>query len=453
MAKITIKAGSTSQRFIVFVPDSSKTDGSGLSGLTSATSGLKWYYWRPDTGNSGGVAVTLASSTLGTYTSGSFKEVDATNLKGFYEVGVPDAAIASTNTPKWCVMSMFGAANMAVVNVEMELVLYDPEDSVRLGLTSLPNAAASAIGGLPLAVDTSGRVDVLKINGTSQTARDIGASVLISSGTGTGQLSVSAGVISANATQWLGSAISSPNISGIPKVDVVDWGGVATNALVDGRVESVTILRSGTCQAGPGPTNALKLDASASSTNDIYTGAVAFITSGLAAGQARQINSYNGTTKTCLTNGSYSSAPDVTSKFAILPYMSYMGGGGLPLIDIGQVQGNPAISSINGYLDVNVTSLAAGLYTVKKNTTLTNYAFAMFDSTTNELKTGLTVAVAISKNGGSFATATNSPATEIGTTGVYTITLTSTEMNADQVFVKATSSGAHDMPISLLTQA
>ena len=38
-------------------------------------------------------------------------------------------------------------------------------------------------------------VNVKQINGTSQTARDLGASVLISSGTGTGQLSVTSGVI------------------------------------------------------------------------------------------------------------------------------------------------------------------------------------------------------------------------------------------------------------------
>lgn len=75
------------------------------------------------------------------------------------------------------------------------VVAYDPHDAVRQGLTALPNAAAGASGGLPLSVDASGRVDVLKINGTSQTARDIGASVLLSSGTGTGQLSLSSGTV------------------------------------------------------------------------------------------------------------------------------------------------------------------------------------------------------------------------------------------------------------------
>lgn len=50
-----------------------------------------------------------------------------------------------------------------------------------------------------LAVDANGRVDVSKIGGTTQTARDIGASVLLSNGTGTGQISLSAGTVTTGA--------------------------------------------------------------------------------------------------------------------------------------------------------------------------------------------------------------------------------------------------------------
>jgi hypothetical protein len=76
------------------------------------------------------------------------------------------------------------------------------------GLTALPDAVAGASGGLPLSVDASGRVDVLKINGTSQTARDVGASVLLSAGTGTGQLDFTSGVVKANLAQILGTALT-----------------------------------------------------------------------------------------------------------------------------------------------------------------------------------------------------------------------------------------------------
>jgi hypothetical protein len=39
----------------------------------------------------------------------------------------------------------------------------------------IPDVAAGAANGLPLGVDASGRVDVLKVNGTNQTAVDLGA--------------------------------------------------------------------------------------------------------------------------------------------------------------------------------------------------------------------------------------------------------------------------------------
>ena len=84
------------------------------------------------------------------------------------------------------------------VDVEFEVVAFDPQDAVRMGQTALPNATAGALNGLPLSADTAGRVDVLKINGTSQTARDIGASVLLSSGTGTGQVNLALGRVGVN---------------------------------------------------------------------------------------------------------------------------------------------------------------------------------------------------------------------------------------------------------------
>jgi hypothetical protein len=49
------------------------------------------------------------------------------------------------------------------------------------------------------------RVNATQLNGTGLTGRDIGASVLLSSGTGTGQLSITSGVVNANVTLIEGS--------------------------------------------------------------------------------------------------------------------------------------------------------------------------------------------------------------------------------------------------------
>ena len=129
--KLQIKKGSTSLRLMVFIADSSSTTGAGKTGLTSASSGLKWFYWRGDTGNAGGVSVTPASATRGTFTSGGIIEIDATNLPGWYEIGVPDAAIASGSDS--VVMMLHGVTNMAPLPLEIQLVSYNPNDAAALG--------------------------------------------------------------------------------------------------------------------------------------------------------------------------------------------------------------------------------------------------------------------------------------------------------------------------------
>jgi hypothetical protein len=94
----------------------------------------------------------------------------------------------------------------------------DPTDAVRLGLTALPNAAAEAAGGLytrgtgagQINQPANGQVDAnaVKLGGTTQTGRDIGASVLLSSGSGAGQLDFTSGVVKSNLSQILGTALT-----------------------------------------------------------------------------------------------------------------------------------------------------------------------------------------------------------------------------------------------------
>jgi hypothetical protein len=78
-----------------------------------------------------------------------------------------------------------------------------------LAATATITATGAYIGNATaaLAVDASGRVDVSKIGGTTQTARDIGASVLLSSGTGTGQISLSSGLVTLAGVTHTGAVI------------------------------------------------------------------------------------------------------------------------------------------------------------------------------------------------------------------------------------------------------
>ena len=144
--KLIIKKGTTSKRQGIFIQDSSSTVGAGLTGLLFSSSGLTFYYWREDEGNVNATSVTLVTATRGTYASGGFIEKDATNMPGAYEISIPNAALATG--ANWVIAFLKGATNMAPVVLEIQLVDIDVEDSVRAGLTALPNAAAEAAGGL-----------------------------------------------------------------------------------------------------------------------------------------------------------------------------------------------------------------------------------------------------------------------------------------------------------------
>ena len=200
------KLGATSN-IIRFILKNSST-GLPLTGLTYSSSGL--IISTICNNESSATAYTVAASnvetisTLGTFAAPSsgkcrFKEVDATNHPGLYEIQIADARF-NVSSAKNIVISVSGATNLLTEHYLIELVSVDLFDSVRMGLTALPNATAGANGGLPLAVDSSGRVDVLKINGTSQTARDIGSSVLLAADQ------------AVNVTKWKGA--TAPDMTG-----------------------------------------------------------------------------------------------------------------------------------------------------------------------------------------------------------------------------------------------
>lgn len=175
--KLDVKIGTTSKRVAVFIQSSVATDGGGLTGLTNASSGLAWYYWREDAGNNGGTSVSPQSATRGSWTSGGFKEIDATNLPGWYELGIPDAALASGAS--WVIMMLKGAANMVPTPpIEIQLVSYDPYDAVRLGLTAL-SSVANAQGVKKNTILTAFPFPMLDASGVAVTGATVTATRMI----------------------------------------------------------------------------------------------------------------------------------------------------------------------------------------------------------------------------------------------------------------------------------
>lgn len=146
MSRRKIKAGSTSQTVPVFVQDTSSTVGAGLGSLVFNTSGLAAKYRRE--GQSSWTTITLATATVGTWTSGGFVS-DGGPVTGGYEFGVPDAALAAG--AKWAEIAIYGATNMLAVLIEIELDTIDYQAAG--GKVPATVAAGDVAGNLPSAVN------------------------------------------------------------------------------------------------------------------------------------------------------------------------------------------------------------------------------------------------------------------------------------------------------------
>ena len=115
--KLITKKGITSKIIHIFISDSSSTTGAGLTGLVYNSAGLTAYYIRA--GDASPTMIPLVDATVGTYTSGGFKEVDATNMPGIYELHPPDACFAAGADQ--VVIFLKGAANMVPLPLEIQL--------------------------------------------------------------------------------------------------------------------------------------------------------------------------------------------------------------------------------------------------------------------------------------------------------------------------------------------
>jgi hypothetical protein len=135
VAKISRVVGTTSLICEIFVQDATSTTGAGKTGLLFNTAGLTCFYKR-NTANAS-VSVSLVTATLGTFASGGFKEVDATNMPGVYEFDPPNAALAAGADS--VTFFFVGASGMAPLPLEIELTAVNNQDATRFGLSALPN--------------------------------------------------------------------------------------------------------------------------------------------------------------------------------------------------------------------------------------------------------------------------------------------------------------------------
>ena len=210
------------------------------------------------TGKTGLTPTVTLSKNGGAFASASGSVSEVGN--GLYKVA-GNATDSNTVGELWVHATATGADP---TDTSYTIVAYDPFDSVRLGLTAIPNATPGSNGGLPttnasnearaivyaynsgmtplqptvagrtLDVTATGAAGIDWANienpmttvGLTNTTISTGQSVLITQGTGTGELSVSAGVIKADVTAYsAGTAPLQPTVGG-RTIDVTATGAV-----------------------------------------------------------------------------------------------------------------------------------------------------------------------------------------------------------------------------------
>lgn len=149
MAKWNAARGSTGRIAWVFLPDSSSTVGAGKTALTNASVGLNITLRREKaaavvtyTGGNIGTIVTLGTWVDPGAGKANFKEVDATNLPGIYEVHFVDLQFVVGDNSRW-LGGMVQATGIAPSPFELELDGADLQNATSLGLTNVDTTISS----------------------------------------------------------------------------------------------------------------------------------------------------------------------------------------------------------------------------------------------------------------------------------------------------------------------
>lgn len=259
--------------------------------------------------------------------------------------------------------------------------------------------------------------------------------LIITGGTGAGQVRI--------ITKYTGStkvAIVAPNWNVTPDV-------TSTYEILPGIVHAASsgsTLQEGYAQGGSATTIILSSDAS--SIDDFYNNQQVIIRSGTGAGQVRIAADYNGTTKVVTLNAAWPGAtPDTTSQYIVetdghAPYMADV------ILDE-PLSGH----TVAGSLGQSITDLLAQTVVPQKNVALDNIPVLMVDSTDHvSPKTGLTLTVTRSIDGGAFAAITGSSA-EISA-GMYQLDASAADMNGDVITFRITGAAADDAFITVHTK-
>jgi hypothetical protein len=280
--------------------------------------------------------------------------------------------------------------------------------------------------------------------------------------TTTAQLGVNAVQYNAQTTQT--------DSNGLPKVDLVDIAGSAVST--SSAQLGVNVVNIGGHGVTLDANNLLEVDVqdisgSAVSTSSAQIGVNVVNINAVSASPVTTVNANQGTTQPINFTGTGSSAfvksdmQDIagsavsTSTAQIGSNLVNIAGSAVSTstaqlgVNLVNIAGS-AVSTSTAQVGANVVSVAGAASNIKKNQALTGFEFLMTNSTSHNPQTGLTVTSTVSHDGGSFGSTTNS-VTEIAN-GWYTLNLSASDMNGNNVALRFTASGADDRDILIVTQ-
>ena len=449
-----VTAGSTNVSvYYYIVQDASATSpGEPVTGLlfSDIETGGSASYVRQGAARVDLTLITLASASAA-HADGGFILVDDTNMPGLYRCDYPDAAFATGVDQTFCQIVVASANNAVAAPILIDITDVDLRDSVRAGLTALPNAAADAAGGLPIsdaggldlddiplnaelnartlvaanyfdpAADTVANVTTVATTTTNTDMRGTDSAALATVCTETRLAELDAGNLPAD------NAAISAQISALNDVaatDIVSAGAITTLAGAVGNVDLVDTCTTNTDQRG---TDSALLAASI----NLTAGAVDNVT--LVA---------TTTTNTDMrgTDGANTVVPDAAGVA-------------------------PTATEITADMDTNSTQLAAIVLdtgtslpaliddlAIKKNTTFSNFEFLMvLTSDGRTPATGLTVTGQRSIDGAAFTAVTGTIA-EVSN-GIYQFDAVAADTNGDVITWRFISGTADDTFVTFKTVA
>lgn len=385
-------------------------DGTQSSGAGTVTSlGTGQYKYVPTQAETNGASVGFGFTAsnavpvnLQCFTLGQDPTLTTLDTNPIKWNGTAVASPATAGIPEVNVKNINNVATSSVTTINANVGTTQPTNFTGTAGSALVKSDMVDVAGAAVSTSTAQLgVNAVNLGGTAQTGRDIGASVLLSPGTGTGQLDFTSGVVKSNVVQFLGTALT----------ETAGQIAAAFKKVFD--VASPVFTATSVNQTGD---SFARIGANGASLTSVGVG-----TGGIAAASFAA----NAIDSAALAASGANKVRDT-----ILSDSTSFAGA--------------SIAAIKAKTD----NLPEG---IKKNTALNAFEFFMADSADHVTgKTGLTVAGAVSIDGGAFGALTNTPATEVGN-GIYKINLASADLNGTTITLKFTSAGADATLIALKT--